>query len=86
MAQQQTEQHARAVVQLVRQPPVSIVQHLQTLACLLVSLENFVKILRAEQGIASDARKENGQPLLESPMMLNAQTCVQQDDGLLQQV
>ena len=66
--------------------PVSIVRCLQILACLLVLLENFVKILRAEQGIASDARKENGQPQLESPVMLNAQTCVQQDDGLLQQV
>ena len=65
---------------------VSIVRHLQTLACLLVLLENFVKILRAEQEIASDARAENGQPLLGSPPMLTAQTCVQQDDGLLQQV
>jgi hypothetical protein len=80
------EQRASVVVQLVRQPPVFIVRHLQTLACLLVSLENFVKILRAEQGNASDAQKENGQPLLESPMMLNAQTCVRQDNGLLQQV
>jgi len=86
MAQQLTERLARAESQNVRQPPVSIVRHLQTLACLLVSLENFVKILRAEQGNASDAQKENGQPLLESPMMLNAQTCVRQDNGLLQQV
>ena len=78
------ERRARAESQNVRQPPVSIVRHLQTLACLLVLLENFVKILRAEQGNASDARKENGQPLLESPVMLNAQTCVQQEDGLLQ--
>ena len=76
MAQQLTEQHAHAVVQLVRQPLVSIVQHLQTLACLLVLLENFVKILRAEE-TALDARKENGQRLLGSPLMLNAQTCVQ---------
>ena len=68
-------------MQLVRQPPVSIVRHLQALACLLVLLENFVKILRAEQEIASDARKENGQRRLGSPPMLTAQTCALQDDG-----
>ena len=65
---------------------VSIVRHLQTLACLLVLLENFVKILRAEQETALDARAESGQPRLEFSPMLNAQTCAQQDDGLLQQV
>ena len=67
-------------MQLVRQPLVSIVQHLQTLACLLVLLENFVKILRAEE-TALDARKENGQRRLGSPPMLTAQTCALQDDG-----
>ena len=35
---------------------------------------------------ASFAPLENGQPLLGSPLMLTVQTCVQQDDGLLQQV
>ena len=35
---------------------------------------------------ASFALLENGQPLLESPVMLTVLTCVQQDDGLLQQV
>ena len=58
---------------------------LQTLVCLLVLLENFVKILRAEQETALDARAESGQPLLESPLILNAQTCVQQDDGQIKQ-
>ena len=86
MAQQLTEQHARAVVQLVRQPLVSIVRCLRTLVCLLVLLENFVKILRAEQETALDARAENGQPRLGSPLMPTVQTCVQQEDGLLPQV
>ena len=86
MAQQLTGQRARAEMRLVRQPLVSIVRHLQTLACLLVLLENFVKILRAEQEIASDARKENGQRRLGLPLMPTALTCVQQEDGLLQQV
>ena len=79
------EQHVHAVVQLVQQPPVSIVLHLQTLACLLVLLENFVLILRAEE-IVSGAQTESGQRQLEFYLMPNAQTCVQQDDGLLQQV
>ena len=80
------EQRASVVVQLVRQPPVFIVRHLQTLACLLVLLENFVKILRAEQETALDARAESGRQQLELPLMPTALISVQQDDGLLQQV
>ena len=74
------------MMRLVRQPRVSFVRHLQTLACLLVLLENFVKILRAEQETVLDARAENGQRQLGSPLMPTVQTCVQQEDGLLQQV
>ena len=35
---------------------------------------------------ASFAPLENGQPLLGSPLMPTVQTCVRQEDGLLQQV
>ena len=35
---------------------------------------------------ASFALLENGQPLLGSPLMPTVQTCVRQEDGLLQQV
>ena len=34
---------------------------------------------------ASFAPLENGQPLLGSPLMLNAQTCVQQENGQIRQ-
>ena len=86
MGPHSTPSIARAGLRYVILSMVSIVRHLQTLACLLVLLENFVKILRAEQETVLDARAENGQLRLGSPLMLNAQTCAQQDDGLLQQV